>query len=144
MRTALASSTLNANICIGEGGVRVVRAGFLRLVLSVLVAITLVAGRASACVGHGNNHSSGVTVAATAMASGMESCHHVPAKTPGHSAESPGCPHCIALGLGVLVPAPVVVEIKPATAATPAARPAVFSAGLLTAPDTGPPRSVRT
>ncbi len=119
-----------------------VRAGFLRLVLSVLVAITLVAGMASPCAAHGNAPASGATVAMAPMASGMEGCHHMPAKAPGHPARSLGCPHCMALGCGVLVPAPVDFKVEQATAATPAARVAALPAGLLQAPDTGPPRGL--
>ncbi len=120
-----------------------VRAGVLRLVLSVLVAITLVAGTASPCAAHGNAPASSASVAMAPMASGMEGCHQMPAKAPGHAATSSGCPHCMALGCGVLVPAPVGFKVDQATAATPAARVAALPVGLLTAPDTGPPRGLR-
>ncbi len=120
-----------------------VRAGVLRLVLSVLVAITLVAVMASPFAAHGNAPASDRTVAMAPMASGMESCHHMPAKAPGHAAKTLGCPHCMALGCGVLVPAPVGFKVEQATVATPAARVAALPAGLLTAPDTGPPRGLR-
>ncbi len=121
-----------------------VRAGVLRLVLSVLVAITVVAGMASPCAADGSGPASVVTVGMAPMMSGMEACHHMPAKAPGHAAKSLGCPHCIALGGGVLVPAPVGFKVEQAAAATPAVRVAALPAGLLTAPDTGPPRGLRT
>ncbi len=119
-----------------------VRADVLRLMLSLLVTITLVAGMASPCTAYGNAPASGVTVDMAPMASTIEGCHHMPAKAPGHPAKSLGCPHCMALGCGVLVPAPIGFKVEKATAATPAARVAALPAGLLTAPDTGPPRGL--
>jgi hypothetical protein len=120
-----------------------VRAGVLRLVLSVLVAITLVAGMTGPCEAHSNGPALGATLAMSSMASGMGGCHHMPAKAPGHAAKSLGCPHCMGLGGGVLVPAPVGFKVDQLTPATPVARVAALPAGLLTAPDTGPPKGLR-
>ena len=141
MKAALASGIRHVNLYINQGGVCVARAVVLRLVLSLLIAITLVAGMTSPCAANGNTPA---TAAVGSMASSMGGCHHMPAAARSHAAKSSGCPHCMALGYAVLVPAPVGFTVEQAATATPAARVAALPNGLLTAPDTGPPRGLRT
>ncbi len=114
-----------------------VRAGVLRLVLSLLVAVTVMAGPCRACADVPTTH------AATAMAdtvSGMSGCHHTPATMPHRSGMHFDCPHCLACG-GVLAPTPISFAVRRLVAASPFALPAHFPRGLLTSLDTGPPRT---
>jgi hypothetical protein len=117
-----------------------VRAGVLRVLLSLLVAIALVAGMTrpcAACTDTAAPH------AELAMA-GMDDCHSKPPKAPGHADKAFVCLHCLAFGSGALVPVPGGLQPKRSIAVSLFAGPVAHLAGLLTSPDTGPPRSLRT
>ena len=135
----LASAVRHANLpmCLVGGGV--MRAGVLRMVLSLLVAVTLVIGMAGPCTACADVPATQSVRAIADAMSGMERCHHTPAQRPLRSAMHLACLHCLTIG-GVLMPSPVSFQARRPVAAAPVARPAPFPVGLPTSPDTGPPR----
>ncbi len=119
-----------------------VRTCVLQVLLSLLLAIAVVAGAALPCAACSDMPAQDAAMAG--MASGMDDCHHTPAKSTGQPGKAFSCPHCFAFGCGVLVPASSGFQDEQSLTAPPVASLAQLWVGLLTLPDTGPPRGTRS